>query len=66
MVDSLTRSVKSIQLAVVSTYESDIKKRVRSAQEVDEFFKTMKSYLEEEPTGLKYEGYQLLNDGLLT
>jgi hypothetical protein len=30
------------------------------------FFKTVKSYLEEDPIGLKYEGYQLLNDGLLT
>jgi hypothetical protein len=26
----------------------------------------VKSYLEKEPTGLKYESYQLLNDGLLT
>jgi hypothetical protein len=26
----------------------------------------VKSYLEKEPTGMKYEGYQLLNDGLLT
>jgi hypothetical protein len=30
------------------------------------FFKTVKSHLEQEPTGLKYMGYQLLNDGLLT
>jgi hypothetical protein len=55
-----------IHLATVSTYESDVKERVKSAQEIDAFFKTVKSYLEQEPTGLKYEGYRLLNDGLLT
>jgi hypothetical protein len=26
----------------------------------------VKSYLEKDPTGMKYEGYQLLNDGMLT
>jgi hypothetical protein len=26
----------------------------------------VKSYLEQEPTGMKYEYYQMLNDGLLT
>jgi hypothetical protein len=64
--DALSRSMKVIHLATVSTCESDIKERVKSAHATDEFFKTMKSYLEQEPTGLKYEGYQLLNDGLLT
>jgi hypothetical protein len=58
--------MKVIHLEVVSTCESDIKERVKSAQEVDEFFKTVKACLEQEPTGMKYEGYQLLNDGLLT
>jgi hypothetical protein len=66
VVDALSRSMKVIHLVVVSTCESDIKERVKSAQAVDEFFKTVKSYLEQEPTGMKYEGYQLLNDGLLT
>jgi hypothetical protein len=63
---ALSRSMKEIHLVVVSTYESDVKERVKSAHEIDAFFKNVKSYLEQEPTGLKREGYQLLNDGLLT
>jgi hypothetical protein len=47
-----------IHLEDVSTCEPDIKERVKSAQEPDPFFKTMRSYLEQEPIGLKYEGYQ--------
>jgi hypothetical protein len=66
VVDALGRSMKVIHLAVVSTCESDINDRVKSAKEIDAFFKTVKSYLEQEPTGLKYGGYQLLNDVLLT
>jgi hypothetical protein len=58
--------MKLIHLVAISTCESDIKDRVKSAQETNAFFKTMKSYLEQEPTGMKYEGYQLLNDGLIT
>jgi hypothetical protein len=65
VVDSLSRSMKLIHFAVVSTYEIDIRERVKSAQETDAFFKTVKSYLEKEPTWMNYEGYQLLNDGLL-
>jgi hypothetical protein len=66
VVDALSRSVKMIHLAAVSTCEMDVRERVKSAQEIDAFFKTVKLYLEQEPTGMKYEGYQLLNDGLLT
>jgi hypothetical protein len=55
-----------IHLVVVSTCESDIRERFKSAQETYAFFKTVKSYLEQEPIGMKYEDYQLLNDGLLT
>jgi hypothetical protein len=66
VVDALSRSMKVIHLAVVSTCESNIKERVKSAHKTYTFFNTVKSYLEQEPTGLKYEGYQLLNDGLLT
>jgi hypothetical protein len=65
VVDALSRTMKVIYLEVVSTYKMDVKERVKSAQETDAFFKTVKSYLEKEPTGMKYEGYQLLNDGLL-
>jgi hypothetical protein len=64
--DALSRSMKVIHLAVVRTCESYVKERVKSSQETYAFFKTVKSYLEQEPTELKYEGYQLLNDGLLT
>jgi hypothetical protein len=66
VVDALSRSMKVIHLAAVSTCETNIKERVKSAQETDAFFKVVKSYLEQEPMGLKYQGYQLLNDGLLT
>jgi hypothetical protein len=66
VVDALSRSMKVIHLAAISTCEMDIKERVKSAQETYMFFKTVKSYLEQEPTGLKYEGYQLLKYGLLT
>jgi hypothetical protein len=66
VVDALSRSVKMIHLVTVSTCETDIRERVKSAQETDAFFETVKSYLEQEPTWLKYEGYQMLNDGLLT
>jgi hypothetical protein len=64
--DALSRSMKLIHLAVVSTFESDVKERFKSAQETNVFFKTVKSYLEQEPTRPKYEGYQILNDSMLT
>jgi hypothetical protein len=66
VVDSLSRSMKVIHLVVVSTYETDLKERVKSAHEVDEFFKIVNTHLEQDPTGMKYDGYQLMSDGLLT
>jgi hypothetical protein len=51
VVDALSRSMKVIHLEVVSTCETDVKERVKSAQETYAFFKTVKSYLEQEPTG---------------
>jgi hypothetical protein len=66
VVDSLSRSMKMIHLAAVSTCEMDVRERVRNAQETDAFFKTVTSYLKQEPTGIKYEGYQMLDEGLLT
>jgi hypothetical protein len=63
---SLSRSMKVVYLAVVRTSELGIKEWVKSAQETNAFFQTVTSYLKKEPTGLKYEGYQMLNDGLLT
>jgi hypothetical protein len=66
VVDALSRSMKVIHSAAVSTCETNLNERVKSAQEVDEFFKIVKAYLEQEPTGLKYDGYQLMSDGLLT
>jgi hypothetical protein len=66
VVDALSRSMKVVHLAVVSASESNIKERVKIAQETDAFFKTVTSYLKKEPIGLKYEGYQMLNDGMLT
>jgi hypothetical protein len=66
VVDSLSTSVKMIHLTAVSTYEMDIKETVGNAQETNAFFKTMTSYLKQDPTGIKYEGYQMLDEGLLT
>jgi hypothetical protein len=42
--------IKVIHLADVSTFESNIKERVKSAQDADDFFKIVKMYLEQEPT----------------
>ena len=64
--NALSRSVKMIHLAAVRTYETDVRERFRNAQETNPFFKTMKSYLKKDPIGLKYEGYHMLDEGLLT
>jgi hypothetical protein len=56
VVDALSQSMKVIHLSVVNTCETDVRERVKSAQETDAFFETVKSYLEQYPTGLKYEG----------
>jgi hypothetical protein len=64
--DALSRSMKVVHLEAISASESDIKERVKSAQETNAFFKTVTSYLKKEPTGIKYEAYQMFNDGLLT
>jgi hypothetical protein len=66
VVDALSRSMKVVHLEVVRTSESYIKERVKNAQETYAFFKTVTSYLKQDPTGMKYEGYHMLNDGLLT
>jgi hypothetical protein len=58
--------MRVIHLEFISTCDSNIKERVKSEQETNAFSKTIKSYLEKEPTWMKYEGYQLLNDDLLT
>jgi hypothetical protein len=66
VVDSLRISVNMIHLAAVSTCEMDVKERVRNAQEKNVFFKTVTSYLNQEPIGIKYEGYHMLDEGMLT
>jgi hypothetical protein len=66
VVYALSRSVKKNHLVVVSTCEIDIKERVRNAQETDAFFNAVTSYLKQEPTGLKCECYQMLDEGPLT
>jgi hypothetical protein len=45
---------------------SNAKARFKSAQETYAFFKIVKSYLEQDPTWMKYGSYKFLNDGLLT
>jgi hypothetical protein len=57
--------MKVVNFSLLTASESDIKERVKNAQETDAFFNTVTSYLKQEPTRLKYEGYQMLNDGLL-
>jgi hypothetical protein len=64
--DALRKSMKTIHLVAVSTCKTNDKERVRNAQEIDTFFETVTSYLEQEPTGIKYEGYQMIDGGLLT
>jgi hypothetical protein len=66
VVDALSRSMKTIHLAAVSTCETNVRERVKNAQETNTFFQTVTSYLEQEPTGIKYEGYQMIDGGLLT
>jgi hypothetical protein len=45
VVDTLRRSIKMIHLAAVSACETNVRKRVRNAQETNAFFKTVTSYL---------------------
>jgi hypothetical protein len=64
--DALSRSMRTIHLAAVSTCETDVKNRVKEAQETDPFVRNVTLYLQQEPTGEKYEGYQMTEGGLLT
>ena len=66
VVDALSKSMKTIHLAAVSTCETNVKERVKNAQETDTFFQIVTSYLEQEPTGIKYEGYHMQDGVLLT
>jgi hypothetical protein len=66
VVDALSRSMKTINLATVSTCKMDVRERVKNAQETDTFFHTVTSYLQQESTGIKYGGYQMMEGGLLS
>ena len=66
VVDALSKSMKTIHLVVVRTFETNVRERLKNAQETYRFFQTVTSYLEKEPTGIKYEGYQMIDGGLLT
>jgi hypothetical protein len=66
VVDALSRSVNMIHLEAVITCETDVRERVRNAQETYAFFNTVTSYLRKEPTGIKYEGYQMLDEDPMT
>jgi hypothetical protein len=57
VVDDLSRSMKMIRLEVVSTCETNVRERVRNAQETYAFFKTVTLNLKQDPIGIKYEGY---------
>ena len=45
VVDALSRSMKTIHLAAVSTCEMDVKERVKNAQKIDPFVQTVTMYL---------------------
>jgi hypothetical protein len=66
VVDALSRSMRKIHLATVSTYETNVKNRVRNAEETDPFVQTLTLYLQQGHFGVKYEGYQMTEGGLLT
>jgi hypothetical protein len=57
VVDALSRSIKTIHMATVSTCEIDVKNKVRNEQEIDPFIQIVTLYLQQEPAGVKYEGY---------
>ena len=65
MADALSRSMRMIHLVAVSTCETDVKNRVKKAQETDPFVRNVTLYLQQEPTRVKYEGYQMTEGGLL-
>jgi hypothetical protein len=66
VVDALRKSVKMIHLVALCTCEMDFRERVNSSQEIDVFFKIVMSYINQGPTGVKYEGYQMLDEDMLT
>jgi hypothetical protein len=66
VVDALGKSMKTIHLAAVSTCDTDIKERIINAQETDPFIRTVTMYLQKKSVGVKYEGYQKTEGGLLT
>jgi hypothetical protein len=66
VVNALSISIKTIHLVAVITYKTNVRERIRNAQETDAFFNTVTSYLRKEPIGMKYEGYQMLEEGMLT
>jgi hypothetical protein len=66
VVDALSRSMRTIYLAAMSTCEADVKNIIKNAQETNPFIQTMTLYLQQEPFGVKYEGYQMTEGGLLT
>jgi hypothetical protein len=45
VVDALSRSMKTIHLEAVSTCETDVKERIKNAQEIDPFVQTVTMYL---------------------
>ena len=50
----------------MNTCETDVKNRVKEAQETDPSVRDVTLYLQQEPIGEKYEGYQTTEVGLLT
>jgi hypothetical protein len=58
VVDALSRSMKTIHLAAVSTCETDVKERIRNAQEIDPFIQNCDLVpTGRNSSGVKHEGY---------
>jgi hypothetical protein len=55
--DALSRSMRTIHLAAVSTCKTDVKDRVKKAHDTDPFVRKVTMYLQQEPARVKYEGY---------
>ena len=47
--DALSRSMRTIHLATVSTCETDVKNRAKEVQEIDSFIRNVTLYLQQEP-----------------
>jgi hypothetical protein len=60
LIDALSKSINMIHLVAIRTYETNVRERIRNAQETYAFFKTVTSYLRQETTGLSMKATRCL------